>query len=57
LAAKPWRVEAAEGGADAGLAADLALAGATPTEDNAYKLPLARRTLKATLVQVAEVRP
>jgi len=57
LAAKPWRVEAAEGGADPDLAADLALAGATPTEDNAYKLPLARRTLKATLVQVAEVRP
>ncbi|CAN7679149.1 xanthine dehydrogenase family protein subunit M [Devosia sp. LjRoot16] len=57
LAAKPWRVEAAEGGTDADLAADLALAGATPTEDNAYKLPLARRTLKATLVQVAEVRP
>lgn len=56
LAAKPWRVEGAEGGADADLAADLALAGATPTEDNAYKLPLARRTLKATLAQATEVR-
>lgn len=57
LAPKPWRVEAAEGGADADLAADLALAGATPTADNAYKLALARRTLKATLAQAAEVRP
>lgn len=57
LALKPWRIEAAEGGADADLAADLALAGATPTEDNAYKLPLARRTLKATLAQANEVRP
>ncbi|OEO33193.1 molybdopterin dehydrogenase [Devosia insulae DS-56] len=56
LAAKPWRVEAAEEGAEADLAADLALAGATPTEDNAYKLPLARRTLKATLAQATEVR-
>lgn len=49
LALKPWRVEAAEGGTDADLAAELALAGANPTADNAYKLPLARRTLKATL--------
>jgi len=54
LALKPWRVEAAEGGADAELAAEIALSGATPTEDNAYKLPLARRTLAATLAQVAE---
>jgi xanthine dehydrogenase YagS FAD-binding subunit len=57
LAPKPWRVEAAEGRADADVAADLALAGATPTEDNAYKLALARRTLKATLAQANEVRP
>lgn len=55
LAHKPWRVEAAEGGGDADLAADIALAGATPTADNAYKLPLARRTLAATLAQAAEV--
>jgi xanthine dehydrogenase YagS FAD-binding subunit len=54
LAAKPWRVEAAEGEADADRAADLALVGATPTEDNAYKLALARRTLKATLAQATE---
>jgi xanthine dehydrogenase YagS FAD-binding subunit len=49
LAHRPWRVEAAEGGTDAASAADIALAGATPTADNAYKLPLARRTLAATL--------
>ena len=56
LAHKPWRVEAAEGLADAELAADIALAGATPTEDNAYKLPLARRTLAATLVQAGAMQ-
>lgn len=55
VAAKPWRIEAAEGGMDAELAADLALAGARPTADNAYKLALARRTLKTTLAQTAEV--
>lgn len=49
LAHKPWRVEAAESGTDADRAADIALAGAAPTADNAYKLPLARRTLAATL--------
>ncbi len=54
LAHKPWRVEAAEGMADADIAADIALAGATPTADNAYKLPLARRTLAATLAQATE---
>ncbi len=50
LSAKPWRIEAAEGraeGADA--IADVVLAGAKPTTDNAYKLPLARRTLAAAL--------
>ena len=51
LAHKPWRVEAAEAessrGADA--VADGVLAGATPTGENAFKLPLVRRTLAATL--------
>ena len=55
LAAKPWRVEAAEAemgrGADA--VADVALAGARPTEHNAYKLPLVRRTLAATFAEAA----
>ena len=54
LAPRPWRVEAAEGevgrGADA--VADIALAGARPTEHNAYKLPLVRRTLAATFAEV-----
>jgi xanthine dehydrogenase YagS FAD-binding subunit len=50
LAAKPWRVEAAEGrGADE--AADGALAGARTTEHNAYKVTLARRTLQAALAE------
>lgn len=49
LAPKPWRVEAAEAaiakGADA--AADIALADAHPTKQNAFKLTLARRLLAA----------
>jgi xanthine dehydrogenase YagS FAD-binding subunit len=49
LAPKPWRVEVAEGGTDAGAIADIVLAGAETTLDNAYKLPLARRTLAAAL--------
>ena len=53
LALKPWRVEAAERGPrDAGAIADIVLAGANPTADNAYKLPLARRMLAAALGQV-----
>ena len=55
LAPKPWRVETAEGeigrGADA--VADIALAGARPTEHNAYKLPLVRRTLAAAMAEAA----
>lgn len=54
VAPKPWRVEAAEGGvADVDAMADLLLAGARPTPDNAYKLPLVRRTIAAALAQVA----
>jgi xanthine dehydrogenase YagS FAD-binding subunit len=55
LAHKPWRVEQAEHviaeGDDAAAdpIADIVLAGARPTEQNAYKLPLVRRTLAATL--------
>ncbi len=51
LAHKPWRVEAAEAefgrGTDA--VAEAALAGAKPTKDNAFKLPLVRRTLAAAV--------
>lgn len=55
LAHKPWRVEAAEReigrGADA--ASELVLAGAKTTEHNAFKLPLLRRTLAATIAEAA----
>ena len=56
LAHKPWRVEAAEGmeGASPDAIADIVLAGAKPTEHNAYKLPLVRRTLAASLSQARE---
>jgi len=52
LAHKPWRVEQAEravADAAADSIADVVLAGAKPTAQNAYKLPLVRRTLAATL--------
>lgn len=53
VAHKPWRVEAAEAqmrqGAKA--VADHLLAGARPTHDNAFKLPLAERTLAAVMQQ------
>jgi xanthine dehydrogenase YagS FAD-binding subunit len=51
VAAKPWRVEAAEGRSDVDAVADALLAGARPTPDNAYKLQLVRRTLTAALRQ------
>ncbi|TPL07928.1 xanthine dehydrogenase family protein subunit M [Mesorhizobium sp. B2-4-14] len=55
LAHKPWRVEQAERtDADTDSIADIVLAGARPTEQNAYKLPLARRALSATLEQARE---
>ncbi|MBO9622357.1 MAG: xanthine dehydrogenase family protein subunit M [Sphingomonas sp.] len=53
VAHKPWRVEAAEGSLPKGakpVAAQL-LAGARPTHDNAFKLPLAERTLAAVLAE------
>ncbi|ATE65417.1 FAD binding domain-containing protein [Rhizorhabdus dicambivorans] len=51
VAPKPWRVEAAEklSGADA-IAASATL-GATPTEQNRFKLTLLRRTLGAVLAE------
>ena len=49
LAQKPWRVEAAEARAPQGAkaVADVVLADAKPTTQNAYKLPLVHRTLAA----------
>jgi xanthine dehydrogenase YagS FAD-binding subunit len=53
VAHMPWRVEAAESMLPRGAtpAAERLLAGARPTPDNAYKLPLVERTLAAVLEQ------
>jgi len=53
VAPKPWRDEAAESRMPDGAKAvtDRLLAGAQPTADNAFKLPLAERTLAAVLSQ------
>ena len=53
VAPRPWRIEAAEALLPQGAAAVTARAfqGATPTQDNAFKLPLATRALTAVIVQ------
>lgn len=53
VAHKPWRMEAAEAAMPRGASAVMAqlLAGAQPTEDNAFKLLLAERALAAALLQ------
>ena len=53
VAHKPWRVEAAEAAMPQGAKAVTAqlLAGARPTHDNAFKLPLVERTLAAVLAE------
>ncbi|MDB5938446.1 MAG: xanthine dehydrogenase family protein subunit [Polaromonas sp.] len=53
VAHKPWRVEAAETAMPQGAKAVTAqlLAGARPSHDNAFKLPLVERTLAAVLTQ------
>ena len=53
IAPKPWRVERAETALRQGVpaAAQALLAGATPTAENAFKLPLVERTLTAVLAQ------
>lgn len=53
VAHKPWRVEAAEAAMPQGARAVTArlLAGAQPTHENAFKLPLAERALAAALAQ------
>ena len=50
---KPWRVEAAEVAMPQGAKAVTAqvFAGAKPTADNAFKLPLAERTLQSVLAE------
>lgn len=53
VAPKPWRLEAAEAEMPRGAKAVTAklLAGAQPTQENAFKLTLAERTLDAVLAQ------
>ena len=53
VAPRPWRVDAADAELPRGAAATTAraFAGAHPTDDNAYKLALAERTLGAVLQQ------
>ncbi len=55
VAHKPWRVEAAEQGLQHGqgaiAVADRLLAGARPTQENAFKLLLVERTLSAVLAE------
>ncbi|MGL4964077.1 MAG: FAD binding domain-containing protein [Inquilinus sp.] len=53
VAHKPWRVEAAEAALPRGAkaVAEQLLAGAKPTPENAFKLPLVERTLAAVLAE------
>jgi xanthine dehydrogenase YagS FAD-binding subunit len=53
VAPKPWRVAAADAALPAGAAAvaAAAFAGARPTERNAFKIPLATRTLASVIAQ------
>lgn len=53
IAPKPWRIEAAEANFPRGAkaVAEPLLAGARPTEHNAFKLSLAERTLGAVMAQ------
>lgn len=53
IAHKPWRIEAADAELPRGsqAVAGRLLAGARPTEDNAFKLPLVERTLGAVLAE------
>ena len=53
IAHKPWRVEAAEAHMRSGAkaVAQQLLAGARPTRDNAFKLPLVERTLAAVMAE------
>ena len=53
VAHRPWRVEAAEAAMPGGAAgvSRKVFADATPTEDNAFKIPLATRALAAVLAE------
>ncbi|MBB4858919.1 xanthine dehydrogenase YagS FAD-binding subunit [Novosphingobium chloroacetimidivorans] len=53
VAHKPWRVDAADAAMSRGAkaAAGELLAGAKPTQDNAFKIPLVERTLAGVMAQ------
>jgi xanthine dehydrogenase YagS FAD-binding subunit len=53
VAHKPWRVEAAESEMPRGAkaVAERLLAGARPTRENAFKLPLVERTLAGVMAE------
>jgi xanthine dehydrogenase YagS FAD-binding subunit len=51
VAPRPWRVESAEGARSAQAIAADTFARAAPTADNAFKLPLAQRTLAAVMAE------
>lgn len=57
IAPKPWRVEAADAALPQGAKATAArlLAGARPTQDNAFKVPLVERTLAAVMAEAKDV--
>ena len=59
VAHRPWRVEAAEAEMPRGAKAVAAalFAGATPTPQNAFKIPLVERTLDAVLMQARQAGP
>ncbi|TXC71140.1 xanthine dehydrogenase family protein subunit M [Sphingomonas ginsenosidivorax] len=58
IAPKPWRMAAAEAQLPRGAKAVSAtlLAGAKPTNDNAFKLPLVERTLAAVMAEAQTVK-
>ena len=53
IAPRPWRIDAADAALPQGAkaVAGQLLAGARPTEDNAFKLPLVERTLAAVITE------
>ena len=56
IAPRPWRVEAAEAALPQGAKAVTSrlLAGARPTQDNAFKVPLVERTLAAVMAEAKD---
>jgi xanthine dehydrogenase YagS FAD-binding subunit len=57
IAPRPWRVDAADAAFARGSKAVAAalLAGARPTEDNAFKVPLVERTIAAVMAETKKV--